>query len=92
MDEDDYRRELDEQARLEQQIQQLEMLVRSRFTKGALERFGALKSAHPEKAVQVLLILGQLIDAGKAKTVDENQLRELLSHISPRRDFKIQRK
>jgi len=82
----------EEQAQLEQQIEQLEMMVKQVFTKEALSRYGNIKAAHPEKAVQVLVVLGQLIQQGKIKQINDAQLKEILKKLTPeKKDFKIKR-
>src|SRR3989338_9093613 len=43
-----------EQAHMQQQIGYVEEKVRQFFTKESLERYGNLKAAHAEKAVQLL--------------------------------------
>lgn len=81
-----------EQAQLEQQIEQLEMMVRQVFTKDALSRYGNIKAAHPKKAVQVLVVLGQLIQQGKIKQINDAQLKEILKKLTPeKKDFKIKK-
>ena len=82
--------DIQEEMQLQQQIAQLESVVKQALTKEALERFGNLKAAYPEKAVQVLVVLGQLIQSGKINKIDDGQLKELLSTIATRKkDFKI---
>ena len=79
-----------EQAQLEQQIEQLEAVVKQVFTKDALSRYGNIKAAHPEKAVQLLVVLGQLIQQGKIKQINDAQLKEILKKLTPeKKDFKI---
>lgn len=81
-----------EQEQLQQQIQQLEIIVKRAFTKEALERFGNLKAAYPERAVQVLVILAQAIQSGQVKNIDDNALKEILKKITPeKKDIKIKR-
>ncbi|MAG91855.1 hypothetical protein CMO83_04210 [Candidatus Woesearchaeota archaeon] len=82
-----------EEAQLQQQIQQMEALVKQLLTKEALERYGNLKAAHQEKAVQLLLVLFQAIQAGQIKgKVDDETLKQLLEKLTPKkRDFKIKR-
>tara|TARA_B100001971_G_C18191574_1_gene538952 strand:- start:1065 stop:1397 length:333 start_codon:yes stop_codon:yes gene_type:complete len=83
----------EEQLQLQQQIQQLEIIVKQALTKEALERYGNLKTAHPEKAVQLLVILGQAINSGQITKVDDAQLKELLKKLTPeKKEFKINRK
>jgi len=86
--------QLQEELQLQQQIQQLEAVVKQFLTKEALQRYGNLKTAHPEKAIQILVILSQLIQQGKIKIkVDDQQLKEILKQITPgKKEFKIKRK
>ena len=85
--------QVQEQAQVQQQLNELENFVKPRLTKKALERFGNIKAAHPEKAEQLLVGLAQLIQAGKLDMVDDNTLKDILSKIIPeKREFKIRRK
>ncbi len=82
----------EEQMQLQQQIEQLEIVVKQKMTKQALERFGNIKSAHPEKAIQLLAILGQAIQAGKIEEIDDDQLKEILMKLTPeKKEFKIRK-
>lgn len=84
--------QLKEEEQIQQQIQQLEFIVKRILTKKALERYGNLKAAHPEKAVQLLAVIGQAIQAGKIGQIDDEQLKELLRRLSPEKsEFKIRR-
>jgi len=85
--------DLQKQAEFRQQVQQLEMLVKQRMTKEALERFGNVKSAHPEKALHLLAILGQAIQTGQIEDqIDDDQLKDILLKLTPeKKDFKIRR-
>ena len=57
----------DEQSQIQQQIEQMESVVRQFFTKEALARYGNLKAAHQEKAMQLLVILFQAIQKGQVQ-------------------------
>jgi len=82
-----------EEIQIQQQIAQLEILVRGVLTKKALERYGNLKTAHPELAVQLLVLLSQAIQSGQIKTVDDDALKNLLMRLQPKKHkFKIIRK
>lgn len=88
---------LQEQAEEQQQIQtkleQLETLVKQFLSKEALQRYGNLKAAHQEKAIQLLVILSQAIQQGqiKEKLTDE-KLKEILKQLQPeKKEFKIKR-
>lgn len=79
-----------EQEQFQQQVQQLEIMVKQALTKEALERYGNLKTAFPEKAVQLLVILAQAIQSGQISKIDDNTLKEVLRKLTPaKRDFKI---
>lgn len=83
----------EEQAQLKQQVEQIESIVRTSFTKEALQRYGNLKSAHPEKAVQTLVYFAQMIQAGKIQQITDEMLKQVLSKLSgPVRQIKIRRK
>ena len=81
-----------EEQQLQQQIQQLELMVKQVLTKEALQRYSNLKTAFPDRAVQLLVILVQAIQSGQISKVDDNTLREVLKKLSPeKKDFKIKR-
>ncbi|MDD5086137.1 MAG: DNA-binding protein [Candidatus Nanoarchaeia archaeon] len=77
----------------QQQIMQLESMVKRALTKKALERYGNIKTAHPELAIQLITLLGQAISTGRINKVDDEALKNLLKRIQPKKDrFKIIRK
>jgi DNA-binding TFAR19-related protein (PDSD5 family) len=83
----------EEDAEAQQQISQLESVVKSKMTKDAIARYSTLKSAHPEKAIQTLVLLAQLIEAKQVDIIDDQHLKMLLVKINPeKREFKITRK
>ena len=83
-----------EQQQAEQQIGQLETAVKQFLSKEALERFGNLKTAHSEKALNVLVVLGQMIQSGQiSQKIDDTQFKDILKQIEPKKKlFKIKRK
>ena len=84
--------QINEQAQLQQQIEQLEAVVKQIFTKEALQRYGNLKAANPEKAVQILVVLGQAIQQGQIQQIGDAQLKEILKKLTPeKREFKIKK-
>ena len=80
-----------EQMQLQQQIAQLEAVVKQYLSKEALIRYGNLKTAHPEKAIQTLVIISQSIQAGRiTEKIDDAAFKKLLEQMTPRkRDIKI---
>jgi DNA-binding TFAR19-related protein (PDSD5 family) len=78
---------------MQQQIAQLETIVKTLFTKRALQRYGNLRAAHPEKAVQLLAAVGQMMQSGKARKITDYDLKKILVMISPKtKEIKITRK
>ena len=81
-----------EEQQLQQQIHQLESMVKQVLTREALQRYSNLKTAFPDRAVQLLVILAQAIQSGQISKVDDNTLREVLKKLSPeKKEFKIKR-
>ncbi len=84
--------QMQQESQMQQQIEQLEMIVKQALTREALQRYGNLKVAHPEKAMQVLVILGQALQQGQISKVDDKMLKEVLIKLTPeKKDFKIKR-
>lgn len=82
--------QMDEETQLQQQINQVELIVKQRLTKEALSRLGNIKIAYPEKYIQLLSVLGQLIS--RVNIVDDNMLKDILIKLEPKHKFKIRRK
>ncbi len=94
---DELRRQQEEAGGQEQQLQQqidaVESMVKRKLTKEALQRYGNIKAADPNRAVQVLMLLGQLIESGRADTIDDEQMKRILSMTSQKKkDINITRK
>jgi|TARA_Y100000310_G_scaffold181354_1_gene181282 programmed cell death protein 5 len=81
-----------EEEQMKQQIGQLEAIVKQALTKEALQRYGNLKAAFPDRAVQLLMILAQAIQSGQITKIDDNDLKEILKKTNPeKKDIKIKR-
>src|SRR3990167_7715232 len=84
--------QMQEEQQLQQQVQQLEEIVKQVLTKEALERYGNLKAAYPDRAVQLLVILAQAIQSGQVTKINDNMLKEILKKITPQqKEFRIRR-
>jgi len=83
----------DEQSQIQQQIEQMESVVKQFFTRDALARYGNLKSAHQEKAVQLLVVLFQAIQKGQVQgKIEDELLKKILEQLAPaKKEFKIKR-
>jgi len=83
---------MNEEAMLEQQIEQIETVVKQRMTKEALERYGNIKSAHPEKTLTLLAIIAKGLENGQIKTIDDKLLKFILLKIQDgKKEFKIKK-
>lgn len=75
-----------QQAQMQQQIGYMEEAVKQFFTKEALARYGNLKIAHQDKALQLLLVLFQAIQKGQIQgKIEDSLLRKVLEQINPKK-------
>jgi len=83
----------DEQGQIQQQVEHIENIVRQFLTKEALARYGSLKTAHQEKALQLLLVLFQTIQKGQVQgKIDDSLLKKILEQLIPKKkEFNIKR-
>ncbi len=79
---------------LQKQIQQIEAQAQSYMTKEAVTRYGTLKSAHPDKAIQAAVLISQLASQNQIKEkITDQQFKSLLMRLEPeKRETKIIRK
>ncbi len=86
--------DIKEQIKLQQQITALENIAKRYMTNEAISRYGTLKSAHPELAIQVIAIIAQGVEMGQIQEkISDEQFKDLLMRIQkPKKDIKIQRK
>lgn len=81
-----------DESQAQQQLRQIEAVVRQRMTKEALSRFSNIKAADPDKASQIMVLLAQLLQTGRLTMIDDNILKDILTRISGRkREMKIRR-
>ncbi len=87
-------KELEAEAQLQQQINKLESIVKQKLTREALSRFGNVKAAHPELALNLVIVLANLIQQGRIKEqITDSQLKDMLRQLSSqKKDFNIIRK
>ncbi len=85
--------QLEEEHQAQQQIAALEEMLKRKMSKEALQRYGNIKTADPEKAVEVLVVLGRLMQLGKIREVSDESLRAILEKMSSgKRNTTITRK
>ena len=87
-------KKLQQEIELQQQIQQLESVVKQYLTKEAIQRYGNIKAAHPETSVQLIAIIAQAIQSGQIKEkIDDETLKNILMNLQkPKREFKINKR
>lgn len=82
----------EEQFKIQQQLQQIEIIVKKHLTKDAITRFGNIKSAHPELSLKLLTILYRAIETGDLKEqITDDQLKMILQQLNQQKQFKIKR-
>ncbi|MFH1210962.1 MAG: DNA-binding protein [archaeon] len=88
------RKELKKQIQLQQQIELLETIAKQFMTKEAISRYGNLKAAHPEKAIQAIAIIAQAVESGQLKEkLNDEGFKKLLQQLTPeKREFKFNRR
>lgn len=76
-----------------QKIEKIKKIILNKLlTKEAVERLGRLKLVKPELANQLELYLVQLFQTGNIRnTITDEQLKNILSQISYKKDFRIRR-
>lgn len=74
----------EQQAELQQQVAMLEAVVKQHLDATAVSRLGTLKLAHPEKALQAMVVIGQLIKAGKIRQpITDEQFKDIIRMMTP---------
>ena len=75
--------ELNKALQLQKQVEALETLIKKYLDKNAITRYGNVKAAHPEKAMQVLAVLAQLIQQGQIKQpISDDEFKALLMQLT----------
>jgi programmed cell death protein 5 len=83
---------INEENMLQQQIEQIESVVKQKMSKEALQRYGNIKSAHPEKALTLLAIIGKGIENGQIKSVEDKLLKLILLKMQDgKKEIKIRK-
>lgn len=70
------------EEQLQQQINKLELALKQIMTRDAIQRYGNLKLAFPERALQALLVISQLVNSGKITQVDDSALKNVLYRVN----------
>ncbi|MBS3164634.1 hypothetical protein J4439_04335 [Candidatus Woesearchaeota archaeon] len=77
---------------LQQQVAQLEAIAKQFLSREALVRYGTIRTAHPEAALQAAMVVARLGQGGKVKELSDEHFKEILKQITPKkREIKISR-
>ncbi len=87
-------KELNEQLKMQQQVEALELQAKQLLDSQALQRYGNIKLAYPDKALRVAMIIVQAQQMGTIKNkLTDNEFKELLAHMQePKKRFQFTRK
>ena len=78
--------QMQDQANMQQKVAELESMVKSQFSKEALERYGNIRAADPDKALQVIVLFGQLMQQGKIQgIIDDIIFKKVLERLAPQK-------
>ena len=93
LQQDKMQQQMGEQQQVQQQIEQMEGIVKQFLTKEALARYGNIKAAHKEKALQLLVVLFQAIQKGQVTgKVEDSLMKKILEQLTPKkREINIKR-
>ena len=85
---------IEEQLKVQQQIEMLEIELKKYLDNEAIARYGNLKAAHPELAMQVMVYIVQSIKAGQInEKIDDLKFKGILNYFQkPKKEFKLLRK
>lgn len=83
--------EAEERKKLQQKILEIESIAKAYMTQEAISRYGTLKSAHQEKALQAIALIAQLVSQKQIKEkITDQQFKQLLMRLEPeKRETKI---
>jgi len=86
MQQEQLQAQLQDQMKLQQQVQEIEAAVKQMFSKEALARYGNIKAADSEKALQIIVLFAQLIQQGKIQgTIDDVLFVRVLEKLTPQK-------
>jgi len=84
-DNEDFQSRIDQQVKVQEQLREIEIVVKQYLSKEAVTRYGSLKVAHPEKALSVINILLNLVQQGKLKEkLNDEEFKQLLQEMDKR--------
>lgn len=86
-------KQIEEQARLQSQIEMLEKIAKQFLNKEAIERYGRVKLAHPAIAIKAIAVIAQAAELGQLKKpLTDAEFKELLRKLQEgKKEFRFRR-
>ncbi|MBI2148056.1 hypothetical protein HYU23_00090 [Candidatus Woesearchaeota archaeon] len=84
----------DEARKIQEKILEIETMAKKFMTQEAISRYGTLKSAHIQKALQAIALIAQLASQNQIKEkITDEQFKQLLMRLEPeKKETRIIRK
>jgi DNA-binding TFAR19-related protein (PDSD5 family) len=74
----------------QKQIQEIENIAKQYLNKEALQRYGNLKTAFPDKAIKAATLIVQLVNNNQIiEKLDDQKFKFLLQQLQDKKEFKI---
>ncbi len=70
-----------DQLKKEEELARAEAYVKQHMTREALVRYGAVKTAYPERAYKAFLMLAKLLHEKQLITIDEETVKNVLQSL-----------
>jgi programmed cell death protein 5 len=75
--------QMQQEAMFQQQLETMESAIKQHMTKEAVSRYGNIKAASPEKAVQALIVMARAIETRQVTQIDDALLKHFLGALTP---------
>ncbi len=83
---------MEDQQRIQQQIIQMESVVKPLLSREAVQRYANISIAHPEVAIRALAVLYQAAREGKIKNqLSDAEFKQILASFTEKRQPSIRR-
>ncbi len=80
-DNEDIYKEIEEQEKLQAEIQELERIAKTKMSREAIQRYGALKLTHPEKAIKAIALIAHAVKAGLKENISDEEFKQILKRL-----------
>jgi len=82
--------QMQQEAMVQQQLEQVEAVVKTKMTREAISRYGNVKAAHPEKAAHALIVMARALETRQVTQINDDLLKHFLGALTPQKnEFKL---